>query len=134
MAATKMNNGLDPLNINILGGAAAGQWTLHLFTNVITPGVTNTVGSYTECALTGYAAVALTPGSWTGSTTGGVATYTYPAVTFTFSTGSVTIFGYYITFQISATVYLLCAQNFASSYAVPSGGGGMVVNLTETFQ
>jgi hypothetical protein len=134
MAATFQNNGLNPLNQVILNKATGAPWVMHLFTNVITPAVTDTVGSYTECVLSGYASTSLTGSSWTGSATAGTDTETYPSITTTFASyaGGTTIYGYYITITVSSTTYLLCSQNFASGYAVPSGGGSLVINLTET--
>ena len=134
MAALFQNNGLNPLNQVILNKATGAPWVLHLYTNVITPAVTDTTSSYTECAVSGYASVSLTGSSWTGSATAGTDTETYPSITFTFNSyaGGTTIYGYNVTQTISSTTYQLASQNFASNYPIPSGGGQLIVNLTET--
>lgn len=136
MTATFMTNGIAPLDEGVVNKASAGNWTMKLFTNVVTPAVTDTTVSYTECVLSGYSSTTLTGASWTGGAASGIATYTFPSITITFApyAGGTTVYGYFITITVSATTYLLAAENFASSYPVPSGGGSLVVNLTETLQ
>ena len=132
--ATFCNNGLDPLDTMLLNKTGQANWVLHLYTDTGSLAVTDTTGSRTECALSGYSSITLTGSSWTGSTTGGTASYSFPAQTFTFNSygGGTTVYGYYITITISATTYLVAEQAFATSYAVPSVGGSLVVNLSET--
>lgn len=132
--ATFTNNGLDPLDQQLLNKTGQANWTLRLFVNSYTPAVTDTPSTPTECSLSGYSAITFSGSTWSGSTTGGVATYTASSQTFTFSSygGGTTIYGYYLTMLISSTTYLVAEQLLASSYAVPSIGGSLVINLTET--
>jgi len=130
MAATVCNGGRNVVTQRLLGQSTAVSLTLKIFVSNTTPTVTDTPSTYTECSVTGYAAQALTASSWSGSTTGGVATYTYPAVTFTFSANvaAQTAYGYYVVETNSNTV--LFAQQFSSNYPIPAAGGSVTVNLT----
>lgn len=129
MSATWLNTGIDYAAQVFLKKTAEQDLTVRLFTNNHTPVVTDTASAFTECALSGYANVTLTPASWSGSTTGGLATYTYPAITFTFNAyaGGTTIYGYYVTIP---GVTGVLAELFSTPYAVPSGGGTLTVNIT----
>ena len=129
MSATWLNTGIDYAAKEFINVNSLQNLTVRLFTNNITPGPTNVAGDFTECALTGYANITLTPGSWSGSSSGGQATYTYPTLTFTFSAygGGVTIYGYYVT--IPGVIGML-AERFSTPYAVPSGGGSLTLDTT----
>lgn len=80
------------------------NYTLRLFKNDVTNGLTAgqiealTEASFTEATFTGYAAVALTGGSWT--TTPGdpcVGTYAAQSFTSTADQAAQTLYGYYVT-------------------------------------
>lgn len=134
MTAIWVNNGLNRIAQQYLGGGAALAITVKLFVNNHTPAVVDTTSNYTVCTLSGYSDAALTTGSWVISTTGGVMTATYPSFTFNFNSygGGTTIYGYIFVDTTSST--LLAAELFGTSYAVPSGGGSLTLALTETDQ
>ena len=74
--------------------------TLRLFVNNVTPTDTHTTASYTEATGGGYAAIALTVGSWTVSIVGGIAQAAYALQSFVFTgalTTNPTVYGYYVT-------------------------------------
>jgi hypothetical protein len=129
MSATWMNTGIDYAANVFLKRTAEVDLTARLYVNNYTPLVTSTAGNFTECTLTGYAALTLTPGSWSGSTSSGLATYTYPTITFTFSpyAGGTTIYGYYVTIP---GVTAVLAELFSTPYAVPAGGGSLTLDVT----
>lgn len=129
---TPTNAWLDRLlQMRLNKGGSLGNLTLKLYVNNHTPVVTDTAAAYTECTATGYAAVTLTGASWTGSTTGGVADYTYPAVTFTFTAGlGQTIFGAYLVDQAGNVE----AGLLDTAFAIPAGGGTVTINLEEKQQ
>lgn len=71
-------------------------YTLHLYTNNITPTTSSVVGDFTEAAFTGYAAVALA--GWTASAVAAhVASTTANPITFTASGAYQSIYGWYVT-------------------------------------
>lgn len=85
---------------------------LHLFTNNYTPVASSVLSNFTECADASYAAVALTPGSWSITNVSGVATASYPLQTFSF-TSSATIYGYYVT--DTSTTKVVWAERFGGA-------------------
>src|ERR1051326_837872 len=129
---TQTNAWLDRLlQMRLNKGGTLGNLTLKLYTNNHTPVVTDTSAAYTECSATGYAAVTLTGASWTGSTSGGVADYTYPTVVFTFTAGlGQTIYGAYLVDQAGN----VSAGLLDTPFAVPPGGGSLDINLEEKQQ
>ena len=129
MSALWTNAGIDEAAQLWLGNDVYDTLTLRLFVNNHTPTVTDTAGNYTECTLAGYAAVALTPGNWSGSTSAGLATYTYPALIFTFSAyaGGSTIYGYYLQ---DADGNVILADLLSPAFAVPAGGGSVAITPT----
>ena len=105
----------------ITGNTAPGTLTIGLFENVITPGESDVVGSYTEPVGGGYSAQNLSGGSWTFATDTGVSTATHTEVTFTFTSGPYSIYGYFI---LDGSGNLLLAERFPSSVVtIPVGGG-----------
>lgn len=82
----------------------AANYTLHLFKNDVTSGLTTVqkdallVASFTEATFTGYAAKALTGGSWT-TATGNPGTGSYAQQAFVSSADQTAqiIYGYYVT-------------------------------------
>ncbi len=129
MSATWLNTGLDVAAKVFLGKTAFATLTSRLFTNNHTPAVTDTAGTYTECALTGYAAVDHVPASWTGSAAAGVATYTHTTITFTFGAyaGGTTIYGYFVT--VPGPIGIL-AELLSVPYVVPAGGGSLTIDVS----
>lgn len=123
------NQGLDDIVRYTLGLTSAFHLVLHLYTNNHTPALADVSGNYTECSLSGYGAVTLTGSSWTGSTSGGLASYTYPTITWTFfaNTGSTTIYGVFGT--DSDTGHLCFAESFGTNFTVPASGGTLTYVL-----
>lgn len=129
MSATWLNAGIDYAAKEFLNVNSIQNLTVRLYVNNLTPGPTNVASDFTECTLSGYAAQTLTPGSWSGSSSGGQATYTYPTLTFSFSPygGGITIYGYLLT--IPGVIGVL-AEKFSTPYAVPAGGGSLTIDTT----
>lgn len=128
--ATFLNEGMDQLTKQALGVTSAPAPKIRLFTNNHTPAVGDALAAFTQCTLPGYADATITPSSWTGSSTGGTSTYTYPNVTFTFTanSGGTTIYGvvvYDATAGKGTYAFLL-----DTAYAVPAAGGSLTVALT----
>lgn len=71
---------------------------MHLFSNDYTPVDGSTLGSFTECAFTGYAAKTLTGASWT-VTAGAPTSATYSTQTFSSSAAQTLsyVYGFYFT-------------------------------------
>jgi len=119
---------IDQIAQLCIGGAPATQdLSVGLYVNNVSPTSETVIGDLTECTAPGYSEQALTFGSWTGSTTSGVADYSYPAVTFTMtgSGGGQTIYGHFIKDTVSG--HLLRSQLWGTSFAIPSGGGVVTV-------
>jgi hypothetical protein len=131
MAFLFANTGVDYIAKCALNKASPSDFIVHLFTNNHTPAVTDSAANYTECALSGYASITLSAGTWSGGASGGVATYVYSALGYTFAAyaGGTTIFGAYVT---TVSGVFIGAELISPSYAVPSGGG--TLNYTPTYQ
>jgi hypothetical protein len=102
---------------------------LILYTNNYTPTEGTTIGSVTECAVAGYAAISLATGSWNITTSTNITTANYALQAFT-PTTAVTCYGYGVT--NSAKSILLWAEYFGSAYVLPAGGGTINVTLSLT--
>lgn len=92
----------------------------------------------TELIYAGYAAVALTAGSWTptsNSPSNGVVSMAYAAQTFTFNSGGAgaTVYSYFLTIVVSATTYILGGENISPTYAITTGGGTLQITPTLEF-
>ena len=111
----------------ILNYSATGNVVLRLFTNNVTPGETNVVGSYTEMNGMGYAAKTLTGTSWSIATLSGVTSAAYAEQSFDLTAGSgVVAYGYYVT-NVAGSV-LLWAERFTDGpYTIPTGGGSIKI-------
>lgn len=112
--------------------STANLLTLCLYVNNHTLVVGDTIASLTECTAPGYVEQALTSGSWTGSTTGGLATYTYPPVSFNLTgpgSPGQTIYGHF--YRQGSGGALLWGQTWSSPYVIPSGGA--VIQITPTW-
>lgn len=114
------NNGEGDALDAFTGKAAASALILRLFSNNITPAETDTAATYTEFAATGYAAITLTPASWT-TTEGAPSSTAYAQQTFTM-TGAGDAYGYYMTRTTGGRIAL--AERFTGApFSIPSGGG-----------
>lgn len=93
-----------------------------LFTNNYTPLTTSVAGDFTEAAGGGYAAITLTAGSFTVSTSSSPRTATYAQQTFTFTgalTGSAVIYGYFV---VDEDGVLLFAEKASSTFTPATSG------------
>jgi hypothetical protein len=124
------NEGLNDKINYLLGGAVAYNLVLRLYVNAITVGVTTVAGDLTECTLPSYSAVPLIPSTWVITVAGGVAQAAYPTVTFTFGSysGTVVIYGYWVTNTVTGRSAFV--EGFAFPYTVPNSGGALTVQLT----
>lgn len=106
----------------VTGDDAPGILTLRLYVNNKTPEDSDTVSDYTEASGFGYSAIALNAANWDFTTVSGVSTATYNSVqTFTFTSGPVVIYGYYVT---DGGGNLIWVQRFSvASVTIPAGGG-----------
>lgn len=111
----------------IVNKTAASNLTVRLFKNNITPSDSDTAGTYTEAAFTGYSAAALTAGTW-GAASGGTITYG-AQLTYTCSgLSSESIYGYYVT---NAGGVLLYSERDASApFLIVNSGDA--IKLTPT--
>lgn len=106
--------------------------TLKLFCNDVTPGQTDTAGTYTEATGGGYAAITLSNGSWTITSGNDPSDAVYAQQTFTF-TGALTtntdVYGYFV---VNDDGTLLWAERLAATYT-PANSGDLL-KVTPKFQ
>jgi uncharacterized membrane protein len=118
-----ISNGGDVIALNrLVNNTTLDNLKLHLYTNSISPSKTDTASTYTEpSGATGYAAISLTGASWTVATVSSVTTASYTQQTFTFTSGPVTVVGYFLT---DNSGNLVGAEQYTDGpYNIPSGGG-----------
>jgi len=120
-----MNNALIDLVSRFVLGLTSTPPSLevHLFVNQWNFASDTTIANLVECDAPGYAAVPLTPANWTGSTTGGVSTYTYPVLAFNFTGQGVppqTVYGHWIGDSASGDV--LWGLTWPAPYVIPAAG------------
>ena len=136
-----MTEGVHKLALLGVGGSGTYAITLRLtganYTMLYSDTWVNQATQETELVYAGYAAVALTAGSWTptdNSPTNGVVSQAYAAVTFNFtaSTGA-TVYGYFMTLAISGTNYILGGENISPTYTIPTAGGSLTITPTLQF-
>lgn len=131
---TWTNNGISyNTQLALNTGAPLEDLDVLLYTNSgVVPAVTSVIGDLTECTDGGYSRITLTGASWSGSTTGGVATYTYPSITFFFtgSPGPETIYGV----GFMRTTVLQALANLTTPYAITPSGGSLTLDITQTGQ
>jgi hypothetical protein len=104
----------------VVNHTAPENLVLKLFTNNVTPGETDTAGTYTEASGNGYAAITLTGSSWT-ITEGAPSDASYAQQTFTFTGNLGNVYGYFIV-QASSGI-LLWAEKFSDGpYNIVNNG------------
>jgi hypothetical protein len=117
-----------------LGITSFTSMSLRLYTNNYTPTVTDTLSNYTELSGVGYSAFTYTPGTWSVTGSGGVATASYPAHTFAL-TGAATVYGYFMELVLASGSTLFGAELFSSGpFVIPSGGGSITITTNWTLQ
>lgn len=118
------NNGEGDALDAFVGKALPSSLVLKLYSNNVTPAETDAAAAYTECAISGYSAITLTPGSWT-TTEGAPSETAYAQQTFTLTAGG-DVYGYYMTRSGGGRIAL--AERFTSApFTLPSGGGTVKV-------
>lgn len=104
--------------------------TLKLYKTNVTPGESDTSGSYTEADFTSYTSKTLARASWAGaSTSTGTTSTTYAAQSWTCGASGNTIYGYFVLGASSGKV--LWAELFGTSRVLASGD---TLNLTPAMQ
>ncbi len=116
----------------ILNKTAGQNLVLKLFKNNITPGETDTEGSYTEADFTGYSAPTLTGSSWT-VTPGAPSSAAYAQQTFTSSAdqASQSVYGYYLV-QASSGKSIWAERFSDGPYAIANNGDAIKITPTIT--
>ena len=127
--ATFLTEGLSELTAVLLGNTLGIAPKLRLFSNNPTITAASTLSSFTANGLTGGADASIIPSSWSVSSSGGVASATYPTVTFTFAAyaGGTTIYGGVVYNSNSSKGYY--AWLLDTAFAVPAGGGTLTIAL-----
>lgn len=118
---------------NFLNVEAPQNQYLKLFATNITPAEGDTEATYTEAVGGGYTHIALTGGSWSVASAGGVTTASYAQQTFTFTgalTTNGTLYGYYVVQQTSGK--LLWAERAAATFTPANNGDTYKVTLNIT--
>lgn len=108
----------------MLGAATPPTFKLRVYSNNHAPAYDDTPSNYTETSITGYAAITLSPGTWTVTPDDPYSHADYPLQTFTF-TGGGTEYGYFITDAANTTVFV--AELFGTGPFVYGTGGGLLL-------
>lgn len=114
----------------LVNKTAPENLVLRLYSNNITPSDTDTAGTYTESAFTGYSAITLTGASWNSASAGSIA---YSAQqTFTASgTPSGNVYGYYLT-QLTSGVLMWSERDASAPFVIATSGDAVKVTPTIT--
>lgn len=120
MAGIVPNEGEAVSLENTFKNASPEAFLLKLFSNAATLANSNTSASFTECAISGYAAASVSRASF-GAAVAGSPSYIQCSSGQTFSfTGSGTVYGYYLVGATSGKVYI-AETMYAAGKAVNSG-------------
>jgi hypothetical protein len=110
----------------------ASRWAtakLRLYTNNITPSTSSVVADFTEATFTGYAAITLP--AWPASTLAShIATSAQASQTFTITSGSQNVYGWYIT--DSGGTHLLAAQRDPAAPVALSSTGTNTYSIQQS--
>jgi membrane peptidoglycan carboxypeptidase len=111
----------------LVNKTAPQNLVLRLFQNNITPGETDTAGTYTEATFTGYTSITLTGATWTYANP----TVSYPEQTFTSTAGSQSqpIYGYYLT-QLASGILVLAERFSGAPVTIINNGDTIKVTPT----
>lgn len=113
----------------IVNKTAAQNLSLRLYKSNTTPADSDTAGTYTEADFGGYAAITLSGASWNSAASGSIA---YSAQqTFTLSSGSNSIYGYYITQAVSGVI-LLSERDPSAPFSMANVGDNVKITPTIT--
>ena len=114
---------------------ASKDLKLRLFANDYTPVQGSVLGSFTEAAGGGYAAIDLVNGTWVVTPANDPSDATYAQQTFTFTgalTTNPTIYGYYIEDNAGSTGVVIYAERLGSSFTPANNGDNL--KITPAFQ
>ena len=118
------NGGEDIALAYLVNNDVPENLVLRLYQNNITPGETDTAGTYTEATFTGYSSITLTGASW--SVTGSTASYAQQTFTSTADQASQSIYGYYMTRVTSLD--LVYAERFTDGpYTIVNNGDNIKI-------
>lgn len=124
------SNGESRLLSFMLGKTALESFVVKLYTNNVTPGESDSAGTYTELSGSGYSSVTLTAANWT-VTAGDPTSASYPQITWTFTGAAGNVYGYFVVGQSSGQ--LLWAERFSDGpYNVALSGDQIKVTPTIT--
>lgn len=140
MAVVFYNEGLEKLMKLITDSVGVPDINTYvmLFTNDVTPDVTDTVSTYTQASGDGRDPIQLN-GHWTVIASGGVAeAIALPGPPFgddinwefTPYTGAVTIYGWVVYDSTSPGPYALFGARLPSPYLIPEAGGSLTMPMT----
>lgn len=112
MALVVPNVGEGRMLKAIVNHTAPENLVLKLYTNNVTPGETDTAGTYTEAAGFGYAPITLTGSSWS-VVEGTPSEVSYAQQTFTFTGALGNVYGYFVV-QVTSGI-LMWAERFSDA-------------------
>lgn len=130
MAGILMDDACKAL-VDAMSGHAAfpAGIKLRLFSNNHVPSNADTIASYTEATFAGYLAISLAdPGAST--VTGHVASATFAAATFTCTSGSQNVYGWYLTDTAGTKLYYAQADPAAPVTVSSAGLNTYTVTVT----
>lgn len=116
----------DAAELTLLGRIFDGDMYLRMFTNDLAVSASTTVGSFTECAVTGYSAITVTSGSWVIATDGDDGEASLAQQDFNISSAT-TLYGYYWTDSGETELYF--AEEFTSEITLPADGGTVSITI-----
>jgi len=114
---------------------ASKNLKLRLYATNVTPLQTSVLGSFTEAAGGGYAAITLTNGSWTVNVGNDPSDAVYAEQTFTFTgalTTNPTVYGYYLEDNDGSAGVLVYAELFGTPFTPANNGDN--IKVTPKFQ
>lgn len=115
---------------NFFNFEAPQDQKLRLFTSNTTPAEADVLGTYTEAAGNGYAAISLTGASWS-LTTGDPSFMSYAQQTFTFTGALGNVYGYHVNQTTSTT--LMYSERFSDGpYNIVNNGDA--IKITPRFE
>lgn len=127
MSLVVPNAAEDVILQNILNKTAPQTLLLKLYTNNITPAETDTEATYTEAVGFGYAAISLTPASWT-ITPGAPSNAAFPQQVFTFTGNLGNVYGYFVVETTSGKIKW--AERFTDGpYNIVNNGDQIKITL-----
>lgn len=109
-------------------------WDYHLFTNNLTPGLTNVLGDFTEAAWAGYAVqqVTLAAFSLRGVVSHLGSLQALPVAFLNSSGGTVTAYGFFVTWHVSGNL-VCCARFDGAPVSILNGQSQFVTPIVSDY-